>query len=143
MFSHIVNGRDLTGSYGSVGMFVRTLPVAVDCRDRPVREFVRQTSDAIFGTISNQLCPFQKLSGELNIGFGTVFNHLSGMEQHGDAVRFDMDESDMVGDLSFSLVQLPDSYMVFYAHSAKYSDGTVSRMAETFDMVVSGLISCE
>jgi amino acid adenylation domain-containing protein len=143
VFSHIVNGRDLTSSEDSAGMFVRTLPVAIDCRDRPVSEFVSESSERILGTIENQLCPFHRIASDLGIGFGIVFNHLTGIEQHGDAVRGDMGEGDIIGDLTFNLIRSGDSYILSYSHSSKYSEATVGRMASAFDRIVSGLISCD
>ena len=143
LFSHIVNGRDLTSSEDSVGMFVRTLPIVLDCNDRLVSEFVSESSDRIFGTISNQLCPFHQIATDMGVGFSIVFNHLTGIEQYGDAVRDGMDESDIVGDLTFNLIRTPDSYILSYNHSSKYSEDTASRMASAFDRVVSGLMSCQ
>ena len=142
VFSHIVNGRDLTSSENSAGMFVRTLPIALDCRDRPVEDFVSESSDRILDSIQNQLCPYHRIANELGIGFGIVFNHLTGIEQHGDAVGTDAKENDIIGDLTFSLVRSGDSYILGYAHSSKYSEYTVKRMASAFDSIVSGLISC-
>ena len=112
VFSHIVNGRDLTSSENSAGMFVRTLPIVLDCRDRPVEDFVSESSDRILDSIQNQLCPYNRIANELGIGFGIVFNHLSGMEQHGDAVGTDAKENDIIGDLTFSLVRSGDSYIL-------------------------------
>jgi amino acid adenylation domain-containing protein len=142
VFSHIVNGRDLTGSENSAGMFVRTLPLALDCRDRTVKEFVSEASERIFGTITNQLCPFHEVAKDLGIGFGIVFNHLTGVEQFGDAVRSGMKENDIIGDLTFNLIQSEGNYTLYYVHSSKYSDATVQRMAHAFDLVLSGFISC-
>ncbi|MBO4568540.1 MAG: amino acid adenylation domain-containing protein, partial [Candidatus Methanomethylophilaceae archaeon] len=143
VFSHIVNGRDLTSSEGSAGMFVRTLPVAIDCRDRAVSEFVSESSDVILGTVANQLCPFQRLARDFGLGFGIVFNYLTGREQHGDAFRPEMKEEDLVGNLSFNLIRSEGGYTLSYYHSSDYSPSTVSRMAYAFDRIVSGLASCE
>ena len=142
VFSTIVNGRDLTSSEQSAGMFVRTLPIALDCRDRPVEDFIKGSSDRILDSIQNQLCPYNHIANELGIGFGIVFNHLTGMEQHGDAVGSDAKENDIIGDLSFNLIRSGDSYILGYAHSSKYSEATVKRMASAFDRIVFGFISC-
>ena len=142
VFAHIVNGRDLTGSEGSAGMFVRTLPLVLDCRDRTVKEFVSEASERIFGTVSNQLCPFHTISRDMGIRLGVVFNHLTGVEQYGDAVRSGMKESDLIGDLTFNLIQSDGTYALSYAHSSRYSDSTVRRMAHAFDLVISGFMSC-
>ncbi len=142
VFAHIVNGRDLTGSEDSAGMFVRTLPVALDCRDRSVREFVTQSSERIFGTISNQLCPFHRIANEMGVSYGIVFNHFTGIEKHADAVRPGMKENDIVGDLIFELIQDRGRYVLSYLHSSKYSASTVGRMTAAFDAIVTGLISC-
>ncbi|WII08342.1 amino acid adenylation domain-containing protein [Methanomassiliicoccales archaeon LGM-RCC1] len=142
VFTHTVNGRDLTGSEGSAGMFVRTLPLALDCRDRTVGEFVSEASERIFGTISNQLCTFHSIAKNLGIGFGVVFNHLTGVEQYGDAVSSEMKESDIIGDLTFNLIQSDGSYILAYVHSSRYSEGTVQRMAHVFDHILSGFMSC-
>ena len=87
VFSHIVNGRELTGSERSCGMFVRTLPIAMDCRDDSVRGFLSRQSQALLGTISNQVCQFHRLSKILGLNFGIVFNHFSGIEVQGNRLR--------------------------------------------------------
>ena len=142
VFAHIVNGRDLTSSENSVGMFVRTLPIALDCRDRPVEDFIKGSSDRILDSIQNQLCPYNHIANELGIGFGIVFNHLTGVEQHGDAVGTDAKENDIIGDLTFNLIRSGDLYILGYTHSSKYSEATVKRMVSAFDSIVSGLLSC-
>ena len=142
VFSHIVNGRDLTSSEQSVGMFVRTLPIALNCRGRSVEEFVKDSSDRIFDSVQNQLCPYHRIANDLGIGFGIIFNHLTGIENRRDTADSDADDDDIIGDLSFDLIRSGNSYILKYSHSSAYSEDTVKRMASAFDRIVSGLISC-
>ena len=79
VFETIINGREQAGT--GVGMFVRTLPIAIDCSDRSVREFIESSSDVLFGVISNQRCPFHAVAREFGLNFGIVFNYMSGMDE--------------------------------------------------------------
>lgn len=58
VFGNTVDGREITGSSGAVGMFVRTLPLVLDCADRDTAEFVADASAKVLGAIENQQCSF-------------------------------------------------------------------------------------
>ncbi len=141
-FGNTINGRDVTGSHSSVGMFVRTVPTVIDCSDRSVQEFLQKSNELIFDTMSNQQCPFYILSKELDIDFGILFNHLTDYRKFGDKPTRELQDSDVIGDLTFNLIADGDVYILYCSHSSKFSDYTVRRMADCFDRIVSGMMSC-
>jgi hypothetical protein len=61
------NGRDSRGLEDSVGMFVRTVPLRIDCSDSSVDEFVSKASETVYGAMSSGFVPFRKLSSRYGV----------------------------------------------------------------------------
>lgn len=62
-------------------MFVRTMPVAFDCGDAPVVEFVRNASKAVLQTMENGNFPFRILANEFGANIRTTFEFNSDLNE--------------------------------------------------------------
>ena len=51
LFNILENGRSRFNNFNSIGMFVNTLPLAVDCRNQDVDSFLEYISDLIYGVM--------------------------------------------------------------------------------------------
>ncbi|MBO4568690.1 MAG: AMP-binding protein, partial [Candidatus Methanomethylophilaceae archaeon] len=138
VFSDAVNGRGDARSLDSVGMYVRHLPLALDCRNRPVTEYLQHVNAVISGAMGHQRCPFWRLSKELGLVYDVTFNILSGIS--GDRTAFQLDNR---GSLSFEISMTEKGYVLEYSHTSKFSDSVVKNMAKSFDAILGGLLSCQ
>ena len=144
IFCTTVNGRDAVPLEDSIGMFVRTLPVRIDCSNRTVEGFLKESSDRIYDVISNQLAPFWEISRETGVNASFSFNYMSGidyMSEDGRGGCGPVPVTDMVADLVFSLMEQDGGFLVLERHSAKYSTETIGRLTEVFDKVLEGMMS--
>lgn len=66
----ISNGRSNSKTRSAVGMFVRTLPVAIRRKDgASVLDYIRDSSDSMNGSIASELYPFTEIAKKY--GYGT------------------------------------------------------------------------
>ena len=63
--STISNGRANSKTRGAVGMFVRTLPVAIRPKDgMSVADYITAAGDSMNGSIANEIYPFTEIAGK-------------------------------------------------------------------------------
>ncbi|MBP5203300.1 MAG: AMP-binding protein, partial [Candidatus Methanomethylophilaceae archaeon] len=134
------NGRDAKGLEDSVGMFVRTVPVRMDCSDRGVRGFISESSEVLLKSVSYGYYPFRRLASEHGISREVMFQYRSGMGVDGG--RSPGSGRGTVSDLSFIAGESESGIIVRIERSSAFSEGTARRLAETYDKVLKGLCEC-
>ena len=75
-FNIIENGRDRFDNFDSVGMFVNTLPLLVDCKNQDISSFVEYLSDMVYGVIRYNYYPFRLLAKKYGIKSDILFQFL-------------------------------------------------------------------
>ena len=73
LFNVLNNGRDNLSNYESIGMFVNTLPLLVDCNNKDVSSFMGDVKELIFNVFSYNFYPFRILTQEYNINSSILF----------------------------------------------------------------------
>ena len=134
------NGRDSRGLEDSVGMFVRTVPVRMDCSDRGVRGFIAESSDVLLKSVSYGYYPFRRLASEHGISREAMFQYRSGMGVDGG--RSPGSGRGTVSDLSFIAGETEGGIVVRIERSSAFSERTARRLAETYDKILAGLCEC-
>lgn len=143
IFSTVVDGRGMSGLQNSVGMFVHALPVALDCRNRSVSMFVSECNRILLEAMKRQNCTIFRISKELDVNPNVVFNYMTGLGLSKEMQEDGTMAAAVTGDLTFNIYTSGDRYTLEYSHSAKYSDASVKRIAESFDRIVSGMLRCK
>ena len=70
----ISNGRSVSKTRGAVGMFVRTLPVAMRPKDgMSVMDYIKAAMDTMNGSIVNEMYPFTEIAGKYGYGTGVMY----------------------------------------------------------------------
>ncbi|MBR7006061.1 MAG: AMP-binding protein, partial [Candidatus Methanomethylophilaceae archaeon] len=134
------NGRDSRGLEDSVGMFVRTVPVRMDCSDRGVRGFIAESSDVLLKSVSYGYYPFRRLASEHGVGREVMFQYRSDMGVDGG--RSSGSRRGTVSDFSFIVGDSGKGLVVRIERSSAFSEGTARRLAETYDRILTGLCEC-
>ncbi|MCQ2795682.1 MAG: condensation domain-containing protein, partial [Bacilli bacterium] len=57
----IENGRDRLDAMNSIGMFVNTLPILIDCANDSISNFIKKSKEKIYQTINYNFYPFREL----------------------------------------------------------------------------------
>ena len=98
------HGRHEDYSQDALGMFVRTIPLIVDCKDSSVDDYVNHVSDLVLDSMSNSVYPFRLLASEFGLSNSITFEYnydLNDASGVGDEIVFS-DEARCVSDLWFS-----------------------------------------
>ncbi len=146
VFTIAENGRELPGLENAVGMFVRTLPVRIDCCDSEISEYIKKSADAVYGTMSSGVYPFRLLAKEYGIRSDIIFQYMAGIEATVNTSSLMEDNTEptaFISDMLFAVMDLSDRFTVSVTHSSKYSDATAKRFAEAYGRILKGFLRCE
>ncbi|MBP5203831.1 MAG: AMP-binding protein, partial [Candidatus Methanomethylophilaceae archaeon] len=146
VFCVLDNGRDSPEVDRTVGMFVRTVPVRMDCSDRGIPEFISESSKTVYEATSHGRYPFRKLSESYGVGSDTLFQYIPGEEAASlerDLTGADPRAAGLISDLTVMVGDLPGGPRIYISHSDKYSDATAERLADAFARIVEGMTSCD
>ncbi|MBO4797935.1 MAG: hypothetical protein J5494_04090, partial [Candidatus Methanomethylophilaceae archaeon] len=131
------NGRELPGLDGSIGMFVKTIPLRIICSEDSTDGFISRASKQIYESISASEVPFRKLSGEFGIKSDVIFQYIPG--SHPDNL-FGNSFSD--SGLTAGVIDSGDDLKLILSHGCEISETTAGKMVQAYEMILSGLMKC-
>ena len=76
LFNIVENGRDRFNNYDSVGMFVNTLPLLIDCKNQNIDSFMDYVSGMVYGVMRYNYYPFRVLANKYNLKSDILFQFL-------------------------------------------------------------------
>ena len=154
-FNMVENGRDRFNNFNSIGMFVNTLPLLVDCRNQSISSFIDYMSDVVYGVMGYNYYPFRLLANEYNINSDILFQFQPDWFIKGD-VTFDEntydrkvkdkiieDMDDFITDLEVDVVQEGNDYTLNIVYSDKYSKELIERICESYKAILQDFISVD
>ena len=133
------NGRHDSYAKDALGMFVRTIPIIVNCQDMPIKDYLTYVSDLILESMRNGIYPFRFIANEFNLTYDVGFeynydlNDISNIDD--ENISFD-DDVNIVSNLLCVINDLDDGYLVNIYHSDKFSQDTAERFAKVFKEVL-------
>ena len=105
LFNLIEDGRGHIDLSESVGMFVHTLPLLIDCKNQSVSSFLDYSSNLINSVMKYDLYPFRLLANQYDLNSNILFQYSHNLFQtitnEEDAYAVDDLKQDIIGDLSF------------------------------------------
>ena len=162
LFNIVENGRDRFNNFNSIGMFVNTLPLLVDCKNSTVSSFLDNMSTLFYDVVKYNFYPFRLLANEYDIdsniifqflpewvkdyGFSDDFNSadledalIDGMNDFNsadleDALIDDMD--DLISDLLVEVIVNDDKYSLYVMHSDRYSKDFIKSFMESNKLIL-------
>ena len=147
LFNMIENGRDRFNNFNSIGMYVNTLPLLIDCKNQDISSFMDYIADLIYGVMKYNYYPFRVLSKEYNIDSSILFQFMP------DWIGNDKDESsygemiedmdDLISDLSVGIIQKGNNYWLNILHSDKYSKDMIKRFVESYKLILHEIIDAD
>ena len=146
LFNIVENGRDRFDNYSSIGMYVTTLPILVNCKNRNVDSFMQSLAEKVYGVIKYNYYPFRLLSNEYDVDSNILFQFLpEWMNDDGnqfDKMEFGQDNiyEDVISDFSVDLIQNGKDYSLVIGYCEKYSKDFVERFMESYKLILSQLL---
>uniref|UniRef100_UPI00388EE4B4 amino acid adenylation domain-containing protein n=1 Tax=Methanobrevibacter sp. TaxID=66852 RepID=UPI00388EE4B4 len=144
-FTYTEHGRHKDYNQDAMGMFVRTIPIIVDCKNKSVKEYMNDVSDLILKSMSNSIYPFRLLASEFNINNNVLFEYnydLNDVSKIGNDVIY-KDYAEGICEFSCIINDLDDGFLVNLDHNGKYSQNTAERFVNVFKKVLIGFLNNE
>jgi amino acid adenylation domain-containing protein len=137
LFNLLENGRDRFNNFDSIGMFVNTFPILVDCGDKETSSFMNSMSDLIYKVVRYNYYPFRMLAEEYVLDANILFQFLPNWITHDEddeipVIDADIDFEDLISDFAFYIQENDDDYTLNVLYSKKYSDEFVKRFAQSY-----------
>ena len=149
-FNIIENGRDRFNNFDSVGMFVNTLPLLVDCKNQDISSFVEYLSDMVYGVIRYNYYPFRLLAKKYGIKSDILFQFLPEWvmkTKDSDEITNNVDKNDLldnmgdlIADLSVEIIQKDDDYLLNVVYCDKYSSDFINRFVESYKLILKDML---
>ena len=144
-YTFTVNGRHEDYSQDALGMFVRTIPILVDCTNASVGDFLSGVSNLILESMGNSVYPFRLLASEFGLSNSITFEYnydLNDTTGVGDEIVFS-DRADCVSDLLCFVNDLDDGFLVSLNHVDIISQDTAERFVNVFKEILVQLLDKE
>ena len=132
------HGRHKEYLQDALGMFVRTIPVIVDCQDKSVNEYITYVSDLILESMNNSIYPFRLLASEFDLKNNVAFEYnydLNNVSDVDEDIIFS-DDADSVSEFLCVVDDIDDGYLVSVNHLDNFSQDTAERFIKVFKEVL-------
>ena len=146
LFNLIEDGRGHIDLSESVGMFVRTLPLLIDCQSQNVSSFLEYSGGLVSEVMKYDLYPFRILANQYDLNSDILFQYSHSlfdnllMNDKSPLKAVDL-KQDLMGDLSFFIFDVDDNRMgIRILYSDKFSDEFIERFAESYKLILKGMI---
>ena len=146
LFSLIENGRGYMDLSNSIGMFVKTLPVLMDCSNQDVDSFLNYSSNLINSVMKFDLYPFRILANDYDLNSSITFQYAHDIfsEFNKDFLSVQSLREDSPGDLNFFIYNRGNhSFEVRVLYSNMFSRDFIKRFVESFKLVLDGMTDAE
>ena len=133
------HGRHEDYSKDALGMFVRTIPIIVNCENASVNEYLSNVSNLILDSMMHSVYPFRFLANEFDITNNVSFEYNMDLDDISDISaelvieNFDLE---LVNDFLCYVNDLDDGYLISVVSCEKYSDDTVIRFLNVFKEIL-------
>ncbi|WP_295723047.1 condensation domain-containing protein [uncultured Methanobrevibacter sp.] len=118
-FNIVENGRDRFNNFDSIGMFVNTLPLLVNCKNQNISSFMDYMSDLIYNVMNYNYYPYRLLAKDYGINSNIIFQFMPEWiyksDNSPDYVFEDVKDkivenmNDSISDLDVELIQNEDN----------------------------------
>ncbi len=141
-FNLVEDGRGHVDLSKSVGMFVRTLPLLIDCRNQDVSSFLDYSGELVNSVMKYDLYPYRLLANRYNLKSDILFQYSHDLfedlisNEESDYKVEDLKQEPM-GDLSFYIFNSEDGKLAIrILYSEKFSLKFIEDFAESYKLIL-------
>ncbi|WP_407416356.1 AMP-binding protein, partial [Methanobrevibacter sp.] len=145
-FNFTEHGRHEEKIQNALGMFVRTIPLMVDCKNDSIDSYLTKFSDLALNSMINAVYPFRLLASEFNLNNDVIFEYnfdLNDVSHIKDEMVVEEPIVEFVSDFLCVVNDLDDGFVVRIDHSDMYSDGTIVRFVESYREILIQMLEKE
>lgn len=145
-FNFTEHGRHEDYARNAVGMFTRTVPILVDCKNDFIKEYLSYFSDLALSSMLNDVYPFRMLASEFNLNNDVMFEYnlnLIDVFSLNEDIIASENIIDSISDLLCVVNDLDDGYVVGIQHSDKFSRKTIISFAKAYAKILTQMLEKE
>lgn len=149
LFNLIEDGRGHVDLSRSIGMYVKTLPVLMDCKDQDMASFLSLVSERINSVMKYDLVPFRILASEFDLTAGILFQYSHAMftdalNMEGRNIEIEPLKHDLDSELSFNVLNNGEKGLTLrILSSSRYSEEFITRFAKAYQQILRGMMTAE
>ncbi|MBR4514792.1 MAG: amino acid adenylation domain-containing protein [Lachnospiraceae bacterium] len=149
LFNLLEDGRGHMDLSHSVGMYVKTLPILIDCRNRNIDDFLSYTSELVNSIMKYDLVPFRSMASKYELNADILFQYAHTMyieAVNRDEMQIELEalKHDLDAELSVYVFENADDGMILRIQaSARYSKDFVRRFAEAYERILREMLEAE
>ena len=146
LFNIIENGRDRFNNFNSIGMYVNTLPLLIDCKNKSISSFMDHTSNLVYNVMKYNYYAFRLLAHEYDLTSNILFQFIPEWIMDGDGNSYLNDyatteREDLISDLSIDIIQKGKEYDLIVEYSDKYSNNFIKHLIKTYDKILQEMLN--
>uniref|UniRef100_UPI0025E4FCF8 AMP-binding protein n=1 Tax=uncultured Methanobrevibacter sp. TaxID=253161 RepID=UPI0025E4FCF8 len=146
LFNIIENGRDRFNNFNSIGMYVNTLPLLIDCKNTSISSFMDYTSNLVYNVMKYNYYAFRLLAHEYDLTSNILFQFIPEWIMDGDGNSYLNDyapteREDLISDLSIDIIQKGKEYDLIVEYSDKYSNNFIKHLIKTYDKILQEMLN--
>ena len=151
VFTIVENGRDRFNNFNSIGMYVNTLPLFVDCRNMDISSFMKNMSGLVYDVMRYNYYPFRLLAKKYDIDSNIQFQFMPDwINDEVNIQSIDLEENDLLSemgasitDLSVDVIQKANKYSLNIYYSEKYSSDFIQHFAESYKLILQDMLQVD
>ena len=133
LFNILDNGRDILNNYESIGMFVNTLPLLVDCFDEEITSFISEVRELLLKELSYNFYPFRVLANKYNLNSSILFQYLPDIDD-------ETEQPYNISDLEFRVFKNNNEYSLKVIYSDEYSSEIIKKFVESYNIILNQIL---
>ena len=143
-YNFVEHGRHEIYAQNALGMFARTIPVLIDCKDDDINSYLSYFSDLTLNSMLNSVYPFRLLAKEFNLNKNVLFeynydlNDVSGIK---DEIIIGKDIIDGFAEFFCIINDLDDGYVIHIKQTDKFSDDTAIDFARLYVKILTQMLN--
>ena len=149
LFNLIEDGRGHIDLSQSVGMYVKTLPLVIDCENQEVNSYLKNSAKLINAAMKYDLYPFHILANEYDLNSNILFQYSheifsTALNQNEFGFNVDEMNHDLTNEFSFSIFNLgKDEMAIGIEFTEKYSRKFIEQFSKTYKTILEEMLKVE
>ena len=138
LFNLVTDGRGHIDLSDSVGMFAKTLPLLMDCKNQKVSSFFKYSSQLINFAMKYDLYPFRTLKHEYDLNNNILFQYSHDIFKNDVCVL----KHDLQRDMTFSIYNVDEEKMgIKILYSNQFSKEFIKRFTDSYILILNEIMN--
>ena len=140
------HGRHENYIQNSLGMFARTTPILVDCKNDDIKTYLDYFSDLVLKSMLSNVYPFRLLEKEFNLNNTVLFEYnfdLNDVSDVGNDIIIRDAFKDSFSEFFCVINDLDDGYVIHINHADMFSSDTAASFVRMYARILTQMLDKE